>query len=162
MTDQVFARRDRETAHNLAMVNYGLLFASIFFAGLPGLVAAIIAYSQRDEAPPAVRSHMNFQIRIFWVAFGLSLGAGLCALAAVITLIRDVVDSSTRSRIESFLSVHRVTVDLSSMSVDGAVIGLALGFVLFSLLTATWLVAAPAVGVIRLASQRGIGHSAAA
>jgi uncharacterized membrane protein len=162
MTDQVFARRDRETAHNLAMVNYGLLFASIFFAGLPGLVAAIIAYSQRDEAPAAVRSHMNFQIRIFWVAFGLSLGAGLCALAAVITAIRDLVDISTRNRIEAFMGLDNITVDLSRLSVDRVMVTLVFGFVLFSLLTATWLVTAPAVGFIRLASQRGIGHSAAA
>lgn len=162
MTDQAFARRDSETAHNLAMVNYGLLFASIFFAGLPGLVAVVIAYSQRDDTPSAVRSHMNFQIRIFWVAFGLSLAAGVCVLAAAIIILRDLVNVTAIDRLEAFLGAGALTVDLSRLSIDGAVVGLLVGFVLFSILAATWLVAAPAFGFIRLASQRAIGHSAAA
>jgi uncharacterized membrane protein len=160
MTDQPFPRRDRETAHNLAMVNYGLLFASIFFAGLPGLVAATIAYSQRDEAPPAVRSHMNFQIRIFWVAFALSLGAGFCLLGAVIRTLGDLV---TFGPVRPWSGGARaVYVDMSHLAIDGVAIILVIGAGLFCLLAGLWLVAAPAVGFIRLASQRGIGHSAAA
>lgn len=162
MTDRAFAHRDSETAYSLAMVNYGLLFASIFFAGLPGLVAVIIAYSQRDDTPSAVRSHLVFQIRIFWVAFGLSLAAGACALAAVLTVLRDLVSLSTRDRIEAFLDPAPSTIDLSQIHVDGLLIALIVGFGLFSVLTALWLTAAPAFGFIRLASQRGIGHSAAA
>jgi uncharacterized membrane protein len=58
---------------NLALVNYGLLFASVFFAGVPALIAVVLAYTQRDQAANAIRSHYNFQIRIFWIAFALTL-----------------------------------------------------------------------------------------
>lgn len=159
MTDPTPMRRDDEAARNLALVNYGLLFASIFFAGLPALIAAIIAYSQRDEAPAQVRSHFSFQIRTFWVAFGLTLGAGICALAATLAAIRDLVAFTRTQGWEGFGSID---VDLSRLSLDGAVIALLVGFVLCSVLAAAWLVAAPAIGFIRLASQRGIGHSAGA
>ncbi|HEX5377573.1 MAG TPA: hypothetical protein VFW47_03330 [Phenylobacterium sp.] len=162
MADHALGRRDAEAAYNLALVNYALLFASIFFAGVPGLIAAIIAYSQRDEAPSDVRSHMNFQIRIFWVAFGLSLAAGLCAIGAAIRAVRDLVGISARHPVESYMGVTDITLDLSRLSVDGMVVALLAGFILFSGLAAAWLVGAPAVGFIRLASQRGIGHSAAA
>jgi len=159
MTDPTFQRRDDEAARNLALVNYGLLFASIFFAGLPALIAAIIAYSQRDEAPSQVRSHFSFQIRTFWVAFALTLGAGACALAATLTAIRDLVAFTQAQGWEGFGAVD---IDLSRLTLDGAVIALLVGFVLCSVLAAAWLVAAPAIGFIRLASQRGIGHSAGA
>ena len=55
MTTDIREPRDRgETAENLAMIAYGLLFASIFFAGAPALIAVVIAYSQRQEASPGV------------------------------------------------------------------------------------------------------------
>lgn len=157
MTDHALPRRDSGSAYNLAMVNYGLLFASIFFAGVPALIAAIIAYSQRDDAPSPARTHLNFQIRIFWVAFVLSLGAGACALGAVISAAGDLVAFGQANGWRGF---DDFDIDLSRLSIDGTVIALIVGFAVFSVLSAAWLVAAPAIGFIRLASQRGIGHSA--
>jgi uncharacterized membrane protein len=152
------ARKSGEAARNLAMVNYGLLFASIFFAGVPALIAVIIAYSQRDEAPPEVASHHNFQIRIFWIAFALSVAAGACALGAIITGL-DGLFEFTRSN--GWGAFQTINIDLSRLTLDGTLVGLIVGAITLSFLTAVWLVAAPAFGFIRLASERGIGHSPA-
>jgi uncharacterized membrane protein len=156
MTDPALVRRGDDASANLALVNYGLLFASIFFAGVPALIAAIIAYSQRDEATVSVRSHFNFQIRIFWVAFGLSLAAGASALAAVVRAAGDLLAFGKAQGWSNF----DMDLDMSRISIDGGVIALVVAFALFSVLAAAWLVAAPAIGFIRLASQRGMGHSA--
>ena len=43
MTTDIRGRERAETAENLAMIAYGLLFASIFFAGAPALIAVVIA-----------------------------------------------------------------------------------------------------------------------
>ena len=64
MAVQAVDGRAGESARNLAFINYALLFAAIFFAGVPALIAAIIADSQKDEAPPPIRSHVDSQIRI--------------------------------------------------------------------------------------------------
>jgi uncharacterized membrane protein len=147
-----------ELSRNLALVNYGLLFASIFFAGVPALIAAVIAYSQRDEAPPEVRTHYDFHIKIFWVAFVMTMAAAVCFLTAVVTGVGELL---AYSRIESFLSPSaNVHFDLSKFSIDGRIVALTVAALILGFVTCVWLVAAPAVGFIRLASARRIGHSA--
>jgi uncharacterized membrane protein len=148
--------KNAEVARNMAMVSYGLLFAAIFFAGVPALIAAIIAYTQRDEAPPDLRTHYDFQIRIFWVAFALSIAAAACVLGAVVSGVAELL---TYNRIEAFMGVEDVHLDLSRISIDGRIIGLTVAAFLLAFMTALWLVAAPAVGFIRLASAQRIGHS---
>ena len=157
MSDPASGRGGFDASRNLALLNYGLLFAAIFFAGVPALIAAIIAYSQRDDAPPDIRRHLNSQIRIFWVAFGLTFAAGLCLLAALVGSVGDVFAYSHVSD-----GGHGFSIDMSRLSLDGAVLALGVSFIGLSLLSLGWLVCAPAIGFIRLASQRGIGHSAAA
>jgi len=146
-----------DTAKSLAMVNYGLLFAAVFFAGVPALIAVIIAYAQRDNTPPAIRSHHDFQIRIFWVAFSLTLAAGVCFLALLLLGLSSLVEFSQVNGIHGW---DTVTLDLSRLTVDGTMIGLIVGGIVLSSLSLIWLVAAPAFGFIRLASERGIGQSA--
>ncbi|WP_304167757.1 hypothetical protein [Phenylobacterium aquaticum] len=158
MGDDAGRWRQGETARNLALVNYGLLFAAIFFAGVPALIAVIIAYVQRDEAPARIRSHHTFQIRIFWVAFALTLAAGVCFLTALVSGLSELI---AVGGFHSWEQAHSVNIELSHMSLDGRVIGLVVGGVILSILTGLWLVAAPAIGFIRLASERGIGDSAA-
>ena len=155
MSDPASGRGGFDASRNLALLNYGLLFAAIFFAGVPALIAAIIAYSQRDDAPPDIRRHLNSQIRIFWVAFGLTFAAGLCLLAALVGSVGDVFAYSHVSDGD-----HGFNIDLSRLSLDGAVLALGVSFIGLSLLSLGWLVCAPAIGFIRLASQSGIGHSA--
>jgi uncharacterized membrane protein len=145
-----------DSARNLALVNYGLLFAAIFFAGVPALIAVIIAYAQRDEASPTIRSHHDFQIRIFWVAFAMTMGTGACALAAVVSGLGALLDFTRSTGWSGF---GHIEINLSQFSLDGRIVGFTVAALVLGLLTMIWLVAAPAVGFIRLASARAIGHS---
>jgi uncharacterized membrane protein len=158
MTTDIRGPDRGETAENLAMIAYGLLFASIFFAGAPALIAVVIAYSQRQEASPRVRSHYDFQIRIFWVAFVLTLAAASSGLAGVIMGLGELVDVASITRIEHIESIR---IDLSHITIDGRVIGLLIAACLLGFLSSIWLLAASAVGFIRLASERAMGHSPA-
>ncbi len=153
MTDQLVGRGP-EAARNLALVNYGLLFAAIFFAGVPALIAVIIAYSQRDEAPPALRSHHDFQIKIFWVAFALTMAAGACGLGALISGVGELMEFT---RVNGWDGFSNINIDLSRMVIDGRIVSLMVAAVVLSLLAGVWLIAAPAIGFIRLVSARGIG-----
>ncbi|CAN5603289.1 hypothetical protein BH10PSE5_BH10PSE5_09150 [soil metagenome] len=153
MTDQLVGRGP-EAARNLALVNYGLLFAAIFFAGVPALIAVIIAYSQRDEAPPALRSHHDFQIKIFWVAFALTMAAGACGLGALISGVGELMEFT---RVNGWDGFSNINIDLSRMVIDGRIVSLLVAAVVLSLLAGVWLIAAPAIGFIRLVSARGIG-----
>jgi uncharacterized membrane protein len=155
MGEQAKAARDLAGARNLAMLNYALLFAAAFFAGVPALIAVIIAYVQRDGAPASLRRHHDFQIRIFWTGFILSVIAGACALGALLSLGGELIEVS---RVSGW---DHVEVDVSRLTLDGRVIALGLACAAFSLLTAVWLVAAPAVGFIRLASEPAMGESPA-
>ncbi|MFN3524074.1 MAG: DUF4870 family protein [Phenylobacterium sp.] len=147
--------RASDTARNLALVNYGLLFAAVFFAGVPALIAVIIAYAQRDEATPTLRSHHDFQIRIFWVAFAMTLAAGICFLAALVNGLAALMEFTRANGWDSFDTIQ---IDLSRLSIDGTIVGFVVASLVLSFLTAVWLIAAPAFGFIRLASERGIGH----
>ena len=153
MTDQLMGRGP-EAARNLALVNYGLLFSAIFFAGIPALIAVIIAYSQRDEAPLAIRSHHDFQIKIFWVAFALTMAAGACGLGALISGIGELMEFT---RVNGWDGFSTINIDLSRMVIDGRIVSLLVAAVVLSLLAGLWLIAAPAIGFIRLVSARGIG-----
>jgi len=151
--------RDRgETAENLAMIAYGLLFASIFFAGAPALIAVVIAYSQKRDASPRIRSHFDYQVRIFWVAFVLTLAAASCGLAGVICGLGEMIDMASISRIEHIESIN---IDLSHITIDGRVIALLVGACVLGFLSSVWLLGASAVGFIRLASERAMGDTPA-
>jgi uncharacterized membrane protein len=142
---------------NMALVNYGLLFASIFFVGVPGLIAVIIAYSQRDAVTGVVRRHYDSQIRIFWVAFALGIlgtitgvWGGLMGVSQLITFGADHMDAW-----------EGLAFDDSDVHINVTVVGLLSVTVVSWLLMTIWLLAAPAIGFIRLASERVIGDGAA-
>jgi uncharacterized membrane protein len=158
MTTDFLGARSPESSQNLAMIGYGLLFASIFFAGFPSLIAVVIAYSQRDAAPRIVRSHFEYQIRIFWVAFALTLAAAACGLAGVISGLGEVIDVAALRGLDR---LDTVRVELKAVTIDSGVIALLVAALLLGFTSSLWLLAAPAVGFIRLASERAIGHSRA-
>lgn len=74
----------------VALIVYALLFVAPFFAGVPGLIGVVIAYARRAEVNRCVRKHHSFQIRMFWVAFALSLVIGISALWALINGAGDL------------------------------------------------------------------------
>lgn len=158
MTEVTVSPDRGETDRNLALLGYCLLLGSILFAGLPGLAAVVLAYVQRDVAPPAIRSHFNYQIRIFWVALALTVIAALSALGALAVGVGQLVDFSMHGHWDAW---DGIAFDGSDIHIDPAIIML-LGVTAGALVAATlWVIAAPIVGLIRLASQRGMGERAA-
>src|SRR5947207_8419202 len=83
-----------EVDRNLAFLTYGLLFFSIFFAGVPALIAVAIAYARRKDADPLVRGHHSFQIWIFWVGFLMALLAGAAGLTAITMMFAQALKLS--------------------------------------------------------------------
>lgn len=157
MTETTDGRRS-ELDRNLALLGYGLLFAAVFFAGIPALIAVIIAYSQRGETGAPLRSHYDFQIRIFWVGFVLTMIAAACAIAAVLIGIGEFLEFSMAGGFDAW---DNIVIDMDDVRIDASVVILTVSAIIASLLTAIWLVAAPAFGFIRLASERPIGDRAA-
>jgi uncharacterized membrane protein len=144
----------------LALINYGLLFASIFFAGIPGLIAVVIAYAQRPEAPARVKSHLNYQIRIFWIAAGLTIvasGAGLVGFGLMFFEMLETGAGQDWRDVLNDMAHTFASSDLLSAHPTPVVMLFAVAF-LGSLITLLWLAAAPAVGFIRLVTDRSIGE----
>jgi uncharacterized membrane protein len=158
MTIEAGSLATRDEARHMAMLGYVLLFASIFLAGLTALVAVVIAYSHRGVAPRAIRAHYDYQIRIFWVAFALSLAAALCGLAGLISGLGEIIDVAA---IRGGDRLDTLRIDLTGASIDAHVIGLIVVALALGFLSSLWLSTASAIGFIRLASEEGIGHSRA-
>ena len=132
----------------LAMINYGLLLASLAFAGLPAIAALLIAYFQRPESPPPIRGHLTFQIRIFWIGFTLSLAAALCLLGVLVIIGTSVISSAAHTG---------VAVEAFNPGPLG--MGLLAAALICICLTVLWTIGACVFGIIRLAGGRGIGQS---
>ncbi len=69
----------------LALVSYVVLFVSPFVAGFPSLISVIIAYVRRSGASAVLRSHYDFQIKIFWVGCALIIAGVVLGFLAVAT-----------------------------------------------------------------------------
>ena len=139
VTDTEARRFDTERI--MGLIGYGLLFSAIFFAGVPGIVGVIMAYSQRRSATPQLREHYRFQIQIFWIGLLLGLVAGICGLWALV----DLLGEAWRSEL------HR-DVQVSDLNFTGRIIGLFIASGIGLALMALWSLAAPAVGFLRLAT----------
>ena len=147
--------RRAETARNLAFINYALLFAAVLFAGVPAVAAAVIAYAQRDEAPGPLHSHFAFQIRVFWIAFALAMAAAAALLGAMVKIAAAMFEVT---RLEGWNAPDVVRIDFTQVTLD-APLAILLGLsALFAALGGLWLILAPALGAMRLASRRPMGH----
>lgn len=149
--------RKAETARNVAYINYALLFAAVLFAGVPAVAAAVIAYSQRDEAPELLASHFAFQIRIFWIAFAMAMTAAASLLGVMVKIAATMFEVT---RIEGWNAPDVVQIDFTRVTLDAPLVILGALTTLFAALGGLWLIFAPALGVMRLASGRAMGHSA--
>jgi uncharacterized membrane protein len=56
---------ESDRGRTVATVNYALYIAG-FFTGVTALVGVLLAYLKRGSVSPLVRSHLDWQIRIFW------------------------------------------------------------------------------------------------
>lgn len=76
-----------EPGRATAFVVYVLYLLSIPSLAVFALIGVIIALAGRDGAGPIARSHMNDQIRVWFVAFWWAVGLALLALIGVILTI---------------------------------------------------------------------------
>lgn len=60
-----------------AMIVYGLYLLSIPSAAIFALVGVIVALAARDGAGPLARSHLDDQVRVWFIAFWWAIGIGL-------------------------------------------------------------------------------------
>ncbi|MDO9335375.1 MAG: hypothetical protein EON95_04545 [Caulobacteraceae bacterium] len=151
MTETDEARRfDGERV--MGLINYGLLFGAIFFAGVPGIVAVVLAYTQRGTAGPVLREHYRFQIQIFWIGFLLALIAGICGLWAILDVSGDLLG---RGSVDG-------DVKFADLDLSGGMIGLLIAAGVALALMTLWSLAAPAIGFIRLATTSRPAHPALA
>lgn len=153
-SDVATPSRSDDADRNLAMVGYGLLFFAIFFAGVPALIAAAIAYARRRNADAAVRSHFRFQIFIFWVGFALTLLAALSGLTGLLVLIGQVVRGAVDGKWDSI-----DTVIFSQVHVGAVVACFATAGVL-AVATGLWLLVTSTYGFVQLASRQSIRQTA--
>lgn len=130
----------------LALLGYGLLFVAVFFAGVTGPIAALIAYAVRDRAAPDLRRHFDRQIGIFWIAVALGVLAMAAGVAAVIVLLNSgmllTVDEGIRLR-------------AGDNEPAAWFVGLVAASIATWLATAIWLLCASGLGFIRLATSDG-------
>lgn len=143
-----------DEGRGIAMLNYGLLFISVFFAGVPALIAVALAYGQRSKAPPNLKRHFGVQIRIFWIAFFVALLAAACGFAGLVMAIVELARSA--GWVWTWDDV-----DLRALRVGGDIVVLLVAAVVLSLIDAAWLMVSSALGFIRLASDRGLSKATA-
>lgn len=153
-SDSLSAKREDEVDRNLALLDYGLLFFAIFFAGLPALVAVAIAYARKRNVDCTVKSHFRFQVFIFWVGFAMTLLAALAGLAALIILAGEIIRGVVDGRWDSLDTVVFSQVHVAAVMV---LFGVAGGL---AVLTGAWLMVTSAYGFILLASRQSIRQTA--
>jgi len=72
-----------------ANLNY-ILFIVGFFTGITALVGVILAYVNRDNAAEPFRSHLSWQIKIFWRGIWFGLGIAVTYFVAAVAGILTV------------------------------------------------------------------------
>lgn len=149
------ASQTDDVDRNIGLLAYGLLFFAIFFAGAPALIAVAIAYSRRRDVDPFVASHHRFQIFIFWIGFAMTLLAALSGLAALLSILGDLVHIVATARWNGWEVIQ--TADLH---VGRAFFVFVSAAAVLGVLTGLWLMVTSAYGFIRLASQRSIRQTA--
>jgi uncharacterized membrane protein len=140
---------------NLALLAYGLLFLAIFFAGAPALIAVAIAYARRGRTTRMIRSHHRYQIFIFWGAFALTLLAALSGLAAVLTVLGEMIALAAH--------VHWRPGDSFTIAfpyLGPAVVAFSTAAISLGVLAGLWLMVMSGYGFVRLASHRSMRQTA--
>jgi len=149
-----------EAERNLALLGYGLLGISIFFAGVTAVVAVGIAYALHDAATEDLSRHFRFQIRIFWVGVGFILVTLVAGLVAAFGAVGNLLHQAAPTDMVTQIEVFGRQFDLSGLRITPLVViatGVSAGA---GLLGALWMLIAPTTGFIRLATSRRMGETA--
>lgn len=156
-----------EAERNLALLAYGLLGVSMFFAGVTALFAVIIAYVLHDAATEELSRHFRAQIRTFWVALVLLIICVLAGTACVLMLIRSTLHhdaSSLAAPGSDWLSImatrYGIALEMPASTRRPAVQILLVASGLAGVAAVLWSMVAPAIGFIRLATSKHLGQTA--
>jgi len=134
----------------LAMFGYLCLFFTVFFAGVPAFVAVVLAYARQDDADPVSRSHLRFQISVFWWAFGLTVLSAIAMIAAIVVGVASFGEL-TRAATQ--------VVEGGDLAVGASAgWGLLLASIVLFCLATLWTWLAPLWGGIKLAAGKSIGR----
>lgn len=148
-----------EAERNLALLAYGLLGVSMFFAGVTALVAVIIAYWLHDAATEELSRHFRFQIRIFWIGVAAIVLTVIAGVVAALGAAGNLLHSAPPSDLVRTVEVWGQVYDLSGLRITPLVIVATAVSAGSAVLGALWMVLASAIGFIRLASSRHLGQT---
>lgn len=149
-----------EAERNLALLAYGLLGVSMFFAGITALVAVIIAYVLHDAATEELSSHFRFQVRIFWIGMAAIALMVIAGMVAALGAAGNLLHTAPPSDLVRTVYVFGREIDLSELRITPLVIIAAAVSAGSAILGALWMVLASAIGFIRLATSKHIGQTA--
>jgi uncharacterized membrane protein len=149
------AARTQSDDRTLAFVVYAMHFVSPFVFGLTSLIGVVIAYVRKPDAEPLVRSHYRFQIRSFWIGFGLAMvaaiglmtGVGLLFWKLLAAVLADMPTDGW-SAVSQELDVSFPVAAFVSLIVAGCA----------WLATAAWMILSSVIGAVRLSSAQCIGR----
>lgn len=149
-----------EAERNLALLAYGLLGVSVFFAGITALVAVIIAYTLHDAATEALSSHFRFQVRIFWIGVVCVLLTVVAGIVATFGAVGNLLHEAPPADLVRTIDLWGHVIDLSRLRITPLVViaaTVAGGAAIFG---ALWMIGASTIGFIRLATSKHIGETA--
>jgi uncharacterized membrane protein len=75
MSEQATGTMDAKAASSCNLV-YILYLASLI-VGITGLIGLVMAYLNRGQAPDAIKTHYQFQIRTFWIGLLFAVIGGV-------------------------------------------------------------------------------------
>ena len=139
----------------VGLVAYALLFASIFFLGVPGIVAAAMAFAHKRGPDPLMDSHFRFQLQIFWTYVGLFVLGFLGIVGAAITGVSHFWSPGWHW----WTNGTNVSISYPSAAPLGWT-ALVVGVILV-LTSAAWSLGASAYGFLKLIGGRPIGRALA-
>lgn len=139
----------------VAFVCYILLFSGVFTFGLSSFIALALALAHQNDSHSIIRSHYRHQIRVFWVG-ALCIAGALIAgaagsgvwMAVLISWVEQITGLSSQSL--------GVSAQARQGWIGGAMLTLAVVLLVFGL---AWTLMQSLFGFLRLAGNRGIGHT---
>jgi uncharacterized membrane protein len=138
---------DDSADKGLALVSYVILFLSPFIAGFPSIISVIIAAVRRSSTSPLMRTHYDFQIRIFWIGV-LFIALGFACAALALAFGMTVAWSAWGDLPATVAGMGMGVVLLGAAAIAGFVGNFC------------WMIIASIFGMARLADNRPIGRPA--
>ncbi|MGE0663678.1 MAG: hypothetical protein AB7H66_06835 [Hyphomonadaceae bacterium] len=76
-----------QAGRSAAILAYGLYLLSIPSLAIFALLGVIVALASKDGASPLARSHLDYQVRIWFTAFWWTIGLAILAIVGWITAV---------------------------------------------------------------------------